>query len=151
LHQVPIGVVTADCVPVLLADPESGMISAVHAGWRGTVENIVQKAVQSLIGMGSSARSLRAAIGPSIKSCCYDIPPDRTQLFTEKFGTKTIVNTRGTDYIDLQEINYRQLLETGLSYDHIDVIDECTKCNTSYYSYRRGDRDKRMVSYIYRV
>ena len=151
ISDVPIGVVTADCVPLLLFDPDKHIVGAVHAGRKGTLKHIAYKAVTSMVDLGSSFQSIRAAIGPAIKSCCYDIPPDRTQLFIEKFGTKSVIKSRGINYIDLQKINYQQLLSCGLSDYHIDLIPECTKCNDAYYSYRRGDRDKRMVSYIYLV
>ncbi|MBI4137498.1 peptidoglycan editing factor PgeF [Candidatus Roizmanbacteria bacterium] len=151
LPDTPVGIITADCVPILIADPEQGVVSAVHAGWKGTLEHIVLNAVRHMIELGSSPSSLIAAIGPAIKSCCYDIPEDRTQLFMEKFGANCIIHIDKTNYIDLQHINVRQLIEAGLSSDHIDCIDECTACNMQYYSYRRGDRDKRMISYIYLV
>lgn len=151
ISDVPIGVVTADCVPVLLFDPDNHIVSAVHAGWKGTLSNIVTNAVTSMEKRGSSSSSIVAAIGPAIKSCCYDISPDRAQLFTKKFGTESVIQSRGISYIDLQKINYDQLLSCGLMPHHIDLILECTKCNDAYYSYRRGDRDKRMVSYIYLV
>lgn len=149
LSNLPIGIITSDCVPVLLYDPEHHSVSAIHAGWRGTLDTIVRNAVQSMIANGSNVHSLIAAIGPAIKSCCYDISPERAQLFSNKFGTNSVIWIDERPYIDLQDINYHQLFACGLLPEHIDLLPECTKCNEAYYSYRRGDRDKRMISYIY--
>ena len=147
--KTPIGVVTADCVPILLYDPVSGIKSAVHAGWKGTLNEIAINAVDAIESEGGSRDNLTVAIGPAIKSCCYDIDEERTQLFQNKFGLKTVNKIDNKYYIDLQRINSNQLVSIGISLNQIEILEECTQCNPRrYYSYRRGDRDKRMISYI---
>ena len=144
-----VGVVTADCVPILLYDPITGLKAALHAGWKGTLHSILYNAAQLMARQGADISDVIAAIGPAIKSCCYSIDEKRTQLFKNKFGTKSLIKINRKSYIDLQEINRTQLLECGLLEHNIDTICECTSCNADrYYSYRRGDRDKRMISFI---
>ncbi|MGH9541939.1 MAG: peptidoglycan editing factor PgeF [Terriglobales bacterium] len=83
---VLLAVRVADCVPILLADAERRAIAAVHAGWRGTVARIVEKAVGELRAhYGSDPRQLRAAIGPSIRRCCYQVGDEVAESFTSQF------------------------------------------------------------------
>src|ERR1700735_3677963 len=79
---VTVGIRTADCVPILLADPSTGAVAAIHAGWRGTAAGIAAAAVHSLVSEWQiDPRNLRAAIGPSIGSCCYQVGPEVAQRF----------------------------------------------------------------------
>src|SRR5690606_23695454 len=81
-----VAVRTADCVPVLLADPRTGRVAAVHAGWRGTVARVVERAVESLVRAGSRQEDLLAAIGPAIRACCYEVSPKLAARFEAAFG-----------------------------------------------------------------
>lgn len=151
-RNLPIGIVTADCVPLLLIDTKHHIISALHAGWKGTLQKIVQNALDAMEQEGASRKSIIAVIGPAIKSCCYSVSQERTQLFTEEFGSNSIIYYGNKAFIDLQKINYEQLRTGGILPNHVEIIDLCTCCNPDkFYSYRRGDRDKRMVSYIQMV
>src|SRR5579883_2911524 len=78
-----VGIKTADCVPVLLADPVSHAVAAVHAGWRGSAQNIASAAVNELVTRyGARAQDLHAAIGPSIGVCCYEVSPEVARQFS---------------------------------------------------------------------
>ncbi|MGH9536071.1 MAG: peptidoglycan editing factor PgeF [Terriglobales bacterium] len=78
---------TADCVPVLIADPEHQVVAAVHAGWRGTVRRVVEKAVGEMRRQfGVRPQALRAAIGPSIRACCYQVGNDVVEAFRAQFA-----------------------------------------------------------------
>ena len=80
---IVIGIRTADCVPILLADPVTRMVACVHAGWRGTAANIIGATVDELRSRGCRAADLCVAIGPSIGSCCYEVSAD----VAHRFGT----------------------------------------------------------------
>src|SRR5579883_1782794 len=83
---VLLGIRVADCVPILLADVRRGVIAAVHAGWRGTVARIVEKAVGELRAQfGSDPADLRAALGPSIRRCCYQVGAEVVEAFAAQF------------------------------------------------------------------
>ncbi|MHB8418899.1 MAG: polyphenol oxidase family protein [Myxococcales bacterium] len=135
------GVFTADCVPILLADPESQLAAAVHAGWRGTLAEAVTAAVRALLEAGARAASLRAAIGPHIRPCCYEVSPDLAATFAHRFGEGAVV--RGPEpHLDLGELNRSQLVRAGLLEAHLELIDLCTACRREprFYSYRRDGK-----------
>jgi hypothetical protein len=156
---------TADCVPVLVADVKRRVIGAFHAGWRGTAARIVEKGVGEMRRQfGSVPRDLRAAIGPSIRRCCYQVGPEvraefdsqfpySADLFEEVFDANAIhvrypmlfLTARAPGHselgpelhLDLVEANRRQLEDTGLGAEHISIVDGCTACDTArFFSHR---------------
>jgi polyphenol oxidase len=141
-----IGIRTADCVPLLLADRQGRAVAAVHAGWRGTVANIALATVRSLQERhGCAPGDLVAAIGPCIARCCFEVGPEVGHQFRPMFGNGTDLSR-----IDLVEANRRQLVDAGVPPDAIDTAELCTACNAEeFHSYRR-DREisGRMVSAI---
>ena len=135
-----IGVRTADCVPLLLADRQRPAVAAVHAGWRGSEANIVAAVIDRMRReFGSDPGDLVVAIGPSIGRCCYEVGPEVAGLFG--------VSTR---HIDLVEVNRRQLTQAGVNSANIDVCGLCTFCwPESFHSWRRdGESSGRMVAAI---
>jgi hypothetical protein len=138
---VCIGVLTADCVPILLYDPRAGAVGAVHAGWKGTVLNIAGKAMDAMLkSFGSNAADMRAAIGPSIGPCCYSVGDDVLGEFKAAFGTRAEQYFRFGDEttLDLARANADQLVSSGLPVDNIDTTGLCTSCETErFFSYRR--------------
>ncbi|MBI3342631.1 polyphenol oxidase family protein [Candidatus Gottesmanbacteria bacterium] len=140
----PVAVTTADCVPVLLADPTSMVWSAVHAGWRGTLGGIAGNAVDEMMRMGADKRRICAAIGPHIGGCCYGVPEERAQAFIDRFGKdeKMAFFVDGKWHLDIGWSNYRQLVEAGVSPDHIDAPPTCTSCqNDEFFSYRKDSKE----------
>ncbi len=135
-----VAVKTADCIPILLVDDEHRAVAAVHAGWRGTVAGIVQRAVRR-IGeeFGTHPDRLHAAIGPGIGKCCYEVGPEVAAHFGEK----------GPCHIDLAEANRRQLLDAGVPGEQIYVAQLCTKCGVDDFESYRRDKEKsgRMLSF----
>lgn len=139
LKGVGVAVRTADCVPVLIADKNKSVIAAVHAGWRGTCSQIVVNTVKMMGSKyGATPANLTAAIGPSIKSCCYEVGDDVATLFTDKFEDtqEYMSKTAESKYLlDISIANRLQLREAGVA--DIEILDICTKCDDSFYSYRR--------------
>lgn len=132
---------TADCIPVLLVDPKTRLVGAVHAGWRGVVSEIVPAAVSLLREKGSHPNTLQAAIGPGIGECCFEVGPE----VSAEFGLS------GRIRIDLKRLIQKQLLRQGLASDKIYQLQYCTKCDPAsrFHSFRR-DRESagRMASAI---
>lgn len=140
----PVAVVSADCVPVLLVDPESNVCAAVHAGWKGTLGGIIGNAVKEMVRMGAQVQHVRAAVGPHIGACCYDVPEERAQAFIDRFGTdeKMAFQSDGKWHLDIGWANYRQLIEAGVSPNHIDAPPTCTSCqNDEFFSYRKDSKE----------
>lgn len=152
LKRAPIGVLTADCVPILLYDPKKSVVAAVHAGWAGTVKGIAGKAVAEMgRHFGSKPENLLASIGPSIGPCCYEIdskvfdPLKESMPSAEEFVT----NSRpGHWRLDLWKANMKTLEIAGVRPGRINVFGACTACNPEkFYSHRgSGGRAGRMMA-----
>ncbi len=135
-----VGVRVADCVPVLVADPASGAVAAIHAGWRGVVGGVLGAGVELLGGRG-----LVAAIGPCIGACCFEVGRDVGQ----KLGF--VVREAGDKaYVDLRAAVRAQLRGLGLDDGAIDDVAGCTRHEGErFHSYRRdGANSGRMLAAI---
>jgi YfiH family protein len=153
---VLLGVQTADCVPVLIADTRTRAVAAFHAGWRGTLARIVERGIGTMqLEFGSRPKDLVAAIGPAIRPCCFAVGEEvrfefesqfaySPELFTEVYDSDPVrekypllfltarapghSNIGPQIHLDLQEANRRQLLDAGLKANAISVVAECTSC-----------------------
>ena len=132
-------VTTADCIPILLYDPQHQAIAAVHAGWRGTVLRIVQKAIAAMqAAYGTQPQSLHAVIGPGISLGNYEVGDEVHEAFAEAgFPMAAISRKQERWHIDLPACNRLQLLESGVPSSNIICTGICTFSNQDYYSYRR--------------
>ena len=159
-----VGVRIADCVPVLIADPASGRVAAVHAGWRGVVADVVGAAVRQLGARQSGSSSGRdvgglvAAIGPCIGPCCFEVDEDVGDAIA-RTATASVVSrrdaVRGKSFVDLRAAVRTQLRALGLSDTVIDDVPGrgsagCTRCDARrFYSHRRdGDASGRLIAVI---
>lgn len=138
LPGVPLMLFYADCVPVLLADPVRKVIAVAHAGWRGTVAGIAAGTVAVMQdGFGCRPEHILAGIGPSIGGCCYevdDVVRQQALDYTEFFLSRG----RGKYLLNLQGINRKQLLKTGLLEQHLVTAGVCTAENNElFFSYRQ--------------
>lgn len=143
--RVLLGIKTADCVPVLLADARTGACAAVHAGWRGTVESIVVRALELMNEeYGTRAEDLRASIGPAALVCCYEVGAEVIEAFRARFqdAESLLTPTReGHARIDLHLANFNQLIAKGVHAECIHLAPFCTMCrNDLFFSYRREKR-----------
>jgi YfiH family protein len=153
---VLLGVQTADCVPVLIADRKKKAVAAFHAGWRGTVARIVERGVGTMrLRYGSKPTDLVAAIGPAIGPCCFAVGEEVRSTFESQFAYGAELarevydsdpikrkypklflaardpgtsNLRPQIHLDLFEANRRQLLDAGLREKAITVVGECSAC-----------------------
>jgi purine-nucleoside/S-methyl-5'-thioadenosine phosphorylase / adenosine deaminase len=170
-----LSVQTADCVPILLLDPSKRAIAAVHAGWRGTLQRIVEKTVGRMkMEFKSNPSDLLAAIGPAIGGCCYEVGTEVAAAFLSQFANapEWFDELRTGDEpnplqwlnqfppghqpppknvrLDLREANRAQLLAAGFRPQNIFVSDLCTACRPDLlFSYRKqGSESGRMMSVI---
>lgn len=144
--DITLGIRTADCVPILFYAPPSGdfdgAVAAIHAGWRGTALGIAKKAIDELCLIGAEVSNIKAAIGPSIGSCCYTVRSDFYESFKNTAGqtlTDEFVLPVGEDrwVADLKGANRRILEERGVLPENIDICDICTCCEPKeFYSHR---------------
>lgn len=154
---VALGVRVADCVPILLADAGAGVIAAVHAGWRGTVGNIVGKTVDKMCFLGASPVDIKVAIGPHISMANYEVGEEVAKQVLEAVGEKnlTFAHLRpsvneGKFVCGLGEVNKTLLLSAGIPIENIDLCTECTYDNKElFYSHRRmGEKRGTMMGII---
>ncbi|HEX3101663.1 MAG TPA: peptidoglycan editing factor PgeF [Pyrinomonadaceae bacterium] len=141
LAGVLAGVKTADCVPVLIGDPKTGAFAAIHAGWRGTVQSIVKKAVKELKqAYGTDSKNLIAAIGPAAGCSNYEIGQDVIDEFAENFADseKYFTPTREAHaLVDLHLANRDQLVDSGVADENIFTAPFCTMERPDlFFSYR---------------
>jgi YfiH family protein len=154
---VQLGILTADCIPVLVADPVKRAVAAFHAGWRGTVQRIVEHGIaQMRTEFGSDPADLVAAIGPGIGQCCYIVGGEVRERFGAEFSYADELFSRADDEsssemrLDLIAANRRQLLYAGLNPEAVAVVGGCTACQPDlFYSHRAsGGRAGRMMAVI---
>jgi polyphenol oxidase len=146
-----IGIRTADCVPLLLADPARRVVGAVHAGWRGTAANIAGKTVEKLVTLGTDPANLLVAIGPAIGGCCFEVGDELLAEFANWLPEAQAERSEnGRSRIDLLAVNRRQLRDAGVRESNVDLLDRCTKCEPDFFHSYRRDREiaGRMVAAI---
>ena len=140
----------ADCVPVLLADPETGAVAAVHAGWRGTIARAAAEGVRALAReAGAPASRLLATVGPAIGPCCYEVSPDLAARFRDALGPET-VREGPAPRLDLWRANVLVLRAQGVAAERIELLSRCTACERDlFFSHRRdAGRTGRQVAFI---
>jgi polyphenol oxidase len=146
LPNVLLGVKTADCVPVILADVVSGAVAAIHAGWRGTLASIVIRAIEQMQEQyGTKPNDIHAGIGPAALGCCYEVGDEVIKAFEAKFrdaASSFYTPTRPQHFlIDLHHANKQQLVSSGVLPEHIYATTLCTMCRTDlFFSYRKEKR-----------
>lgn len=140
-----IGVLSADCTPVLFADIHGSCIGAVHAGWKGTHSNIVRAMISKITESSVPLGDIRVGIGPHIGSCCYTVPLSRIQILKDVYpNTREYAYTHtGIWHLDIGKIIVSQLLEIGIQKQQIDTGIFCTSCQSDqYYSYRKNTKEE---------
>ena len=139
---VALCIFTADCVPVLLADTESGVMGALHAGWRGALAGIAGAGVRTMVRQGARARTIRALLGPSIGPCCYEVDIELARRFERRFQRARAhvhpSDRAGKAYLDLRSIVADQFAAAGLERERIANVGPCTRCKSERYFSRRA-------------
>lgn len=165
-----LAVMTADCLPVIVVDTKSHAVGVFHAGWRGTVTRIVEKGIGEMRKhFGTRAADIRAAIGPGIRGCCYEVGQELKDKFESQFGyaDELFRETKERDeihekypllfltarapghselpkkiFLDLAEANRRQLLASGVLARNITDLGLCTSCHVDRFFSHRAEKGK---------
>ena len=158
LPGVALAVKTADCFPVLIADPRTSAVAAVHAGWRGTLARILSKTAAEMTRCcGCDPSSLLVAVGPGIRSCCFEVGGEVADLYRELFpeAVAPVPEPRreGKRLVDLPAALRRQAVESGIDPARVFDLGLCSRCTPDeFFSYRReGLRSGRMMGAIARL
>lgn len=132
------GVLTADCLPVVLVEPLTPALAVVHAGWRGVVGGIVTRGVEKLQARARGrASDTIALIGPHIGACCFEVGEDVAHTFTEALGADCVRREDGSIRVDLAAAVRGQLESSGVLPTNIHDTRTCTSCSPGYFSFRR--------------
>jgi len=141
---IAVSVMVADCAAILLADRKARVVGALHAGWRGTVDGIVKSGIDAMVSLGANTADIEAYIGPCISQSCFELGEEVATQFPDKY----IDRSKAKPHADIREWLKDQLIDRGLSVNHIEINASCTYADEDhYYSYRRqGDASGRMMA-----
>jgi YfiH family protein len=137
-------VLTADCVPILLVAEAVGCVAAVHAGWRGTLAGLVTRVVGSMAARcGGDPTRLRAALGPAIGGCCYEVDEAIVASLEARWGLMPAAVHRRSErpakaHLDLRAVNRALLVAAGVPADRVVSVGPCTRCTPGEYFSHRG-------------
>ncbi|WP_051599193.1 peptidoglycan editing factor PgeF [Metaclostridioides mangenotii] len=145
LKNVPLLIFTADCVPISIIDNVNKSIGLVHAGWRGTYEQISMKTIKKMQELyNSKPEDLVCIIGPSIGPCCYEVSKDLIDIFVDRFEktTNNIYESHDESvFLNLWSVNKSILKNSGVKEENIHNMNLCTSCRSDeFYSYRKDDK-----------
>jgi len=156
--ELLVAIQTADCLPVLLVDPQQRVVAAVHAGWRGTLQRIAAKAVHLMqTDFGSHPGNCVAVVGPAIRRCCYEVGEEVVEAFTRERSASFFseppsgkVTRANSLCFDLAEASRSQLLDAGMTAEKIFTDGPCTACEKDRFFSHRADAGQagRMMSVI---
>jgi len=132
----------ADCQGILMLDSENRAIGCIHSGWRGSVKNIIGKAIGKMKKeFGTNPKNLLVGISPSLGPCCAEFSNPEREL--PEFIRPYLKNR----HVDFWKLSLDQCLHAGVPKKNIEIARVCTKCDPGYFSYRRGE-DGRMAVFI---
>lgn len=133
----------ADCVPLIIVDKSTGYIGISHQGWRGSLKNMAGKMVDTFLSLKSKVEDLTCSIGPAIGACCYDVDDDHYFEFLEQYeedAEKIFMKKKGRWHINLNLLNYLQLVKSEVKKEKIDYFPFCTKCDKKRFFSRRRSK-----------
>ena len=154
LSGLALVVSTADCLPILIHDPVRRAAAAVHAGWRGTTKRIAARALGAMReAYGTDPSDCRAAIGPGIRGCCFEVDAAVTEAMAATlpdWGRHAQANRPGHWLLDLAEVNRAILEAAGVRDDRIEDVGLCTSCRNDLFFSHRADKGQtgRMMNFI---
>ena len=149
--KVAVGVFTADCVPVIIYDIKLKIAAAIHSGWKGTYNEIVSKTIDKMKSIyGSQSESLKVYIGPHMRDCCYQVGEEVSNRFLENeiYKNEDIFKE---NFLSMEKCILKQLLLHNVPKENVKLLNMCTYCSNEpeLYSYRKGEKDKRLFSFIF--
>lgn len=147
IPRLALAVVTADCVPVLLADAAAGVVAAVHAGRVGAQRGVVARAVQTMVDVGARVDGISALLGPAVSGRNYEVPAEMAAEVERALPGSRTTTVKGTPGLDLRAGIARQL--TGLGVTAIDIDPRCTVDDPALFSHRRGAPTGRLAALIW--
>ncbi len=154
-QPIALGVMTADCLPIVLYDPKTHSVAIIHAGWRGALSGVILKAIRAMeITFGISRASLQAFFGPSARACCYEVTSEFMEHIRGYTWHDQVIMTRKTAFFfDLPLCAILLMQEYGIELSAVNTdYNLCTICSMSHCSYRRdNDAAGRQMTVVSRI
>ncbi len=149
LENVCLTVRSADCIPMLMAEPSTGFFGALHVGWRGLIGGITEELFNLSGDFKLNPEDMHFCLGPSIGNCCYEVGDEVAALFEDHVISKS----DDRYFVDLPKALKNKLISLGVRESNVGESPGCTSClSDKYYSYRRdGKAPIQMVSFIFRT
>lgn len=156
VKEVPLLILTADCVPVVMIDPVNKAIGVAHAGWRGTYDKIAKNTIEAMIkNYNTNPEELICVIGPSIGPCCYEVSKDLIDKFNINLANhagKFDIIKDDKYYLDLWKINELTLKDCKVKEENIINLQICTNCNSDkFYSYRAHNKTSKRIGTMIQI
>jgi YfiH family protein len=145
--RLALAVVTADCVPVLMADARAGVVAAVHAGRVGAQSGVVVRTVETMLGVGAHADDISVLLGPAVSGRNYEVPDEMAAEVEAALPGSRTTTSKGTPGLDLRAGIARQLTTLGIT--AIDIDPRCTVDDRSLFSHRRDAPTGRLASLVW--
>ena len=143
-EELILSIQVADCIPIFLFDIQNHNIGLVHAGWRGVHSRIIENSITRMKELDSKPTDIKVLLGPSIRQCCFEVGPEVSKLFNNKFQLK---GKEERTLLDLQGVVVEKLGNMNIQSNNIIDINECTCCSERYHSFRRdGEKAGRMIA-----
>jgi len=143
---ISLGIRVADCVAILAGDSVNGIVGAFHAGWKGAADNIVPKGISKMTQLGADSNHIRVYLSPCISLKNFEVGEEVASQFPDQFVDR---ESYKKPHVDLKGFIHRQLLNSGVNKENIELSEGCTVQDSKYYSYRRErDRAGRMLGLI---
>lgn len=145
VRGIALGVLAADCAPVLFADPEAGVIGSAHAGWQGAFKGVIEGVVRQMESLGARRQAIKACVGPCISQANYEVGPefvDRILAETPAHAAYFVPSTKaGHSMFDLPSFVMRRLEQAGVG--HVEALAQCTYADEAgFFSFRRTTHRK---------
>ncbi|HEX3898599.1 MAG TPA: peptidoglycan editing factor PgeF [Mycobacteriales bacterium] len=145
-HEAPIGVLVADCMPVLIADPVAGVVAAAHAGRKGLVAGVLQATIEAMTTLGAEPGRMAAVVGPSICGRCYEVPEQMRDEVSAQLPASFAQTRAGTAALDLPAGATSVIRAEGVN--DVRFVGLCTAEDERFYSYRRDGVTGRFAGVI---
>lgn len=147
-------ITTADCLPIVLYDPDSKLTGVIHAGYKGIMKGILEKTIKKFEDFGANVTNILVGVGPSIEESCYNVSPRMINMYKKRFKDLKNFYTRkkGEYFLNLRDVSLKILISNGVRKENIETLKICTKCSPEvFFSYRNKDYFDRFITMIGRV
>lgn len=147
IPRLALAVITADCVPVLLADARAGVVGAAHAGRVGAADGVVLRTVEAMLGLGANTDDISVLLGPAVSGPNYEVPEDMAADIEARLPGSRTTTPSGTPGLDLRAGITRQLNDAGIA--AVETDPRCTAADRALFSHRRDAPTGRLASVVW--